>query len=304
LELLTQQETLRNDIMTTTISNKHFTAGIKHKGAELFSLVRNDLKMEYIWEANPVYWAKTSPVLFPIVGELRNGEYFFKGESYTLPRHGFARVMEFERQFFEGDKAGFLLKSNEKTHSNYPFPFELRITYALDRDHLSVQYTVTNPSEAIMYFSLGAHPAFKIPLVSGTDYSDYYIHFNKKETAPRWLISADGLIENQSLPLLNDTNRLDLTKELFYEDALVFKNLQSDTLSIRSDKNSHGLDFTFEGFPYFGIWAYKNADFVCLEPWCGIADSVDHNRQLDLKEGIVKLGARSEWSRSWQVKCY
>jgi galactose mutarotase-like enzyme len=155
-----------------------------------------------------------------------------------------------------------------------------------------------------MLFSLGAHPAFKVPLIEGTSYTDYTLEFNSTESAPAWKISPEGLITGETVPTLQNTSRLALRKELFYGDALVFKNLKSDSISIKSTKHNHGLDFAFAGFPFFGIWAAKNADFVCLEPWCGIADSVDHDQNLSNKEGIQHLTSGKSWTRNWSIKCY
>jgi galactose mutarotase-like enzyme len=152
-----------------------------------------------------------------------------------------------------------------------------------------------------MYFSVGGHPAFKVPLVYGTTYTDYYLEFNNDKSLPRWPISAAGLIENKSLPVLSGTSILPLTKELFFKDALVFKHPASSVVSLRSAKTNHGLDFNISAFPYLGIWAAKNADFVCIEPWCGIADSVDADQQLIHKEGINKLNAGEIFERSWNA---
>jgi galactose mutarotase-like enzyme len=164
-----------------------------------------------------------------------------------------------------------------------------------------VRYEIFNVTDNEMYFSVGGHPAFKLPLVNGTSYDDYYLEFNKKEDAGRWPISKEGLIELDPQSLLTNTSHLPLSKQLFQQDALVFKQLQSDIVSLRSDKSPHGLDFHFNGFPFLGIWAAKNADFICIEPWCGIADSVDSDQQLKNKEGIIHLAPREKFSRSWSV---
>lgn len=152
-----------------------------------------------------------------------------------------------------------------------------------------------------MYFSVGGHPAFKLPITDKLAYNDYYLLFNKTENAGRWPISKDGLIEMESSPLLNNTNKLALTKELFYQDAIVFKNLKSDEVELRTDKDSAGFGFSFTGFPYLGIWAAKDAGFICIEPWCGIADSVNSNQDLRDKEGIIKLEPSGNFERTWTI---
>jgi galactose mutarotase-like enzyme len=140
--------------------------------------------------------------------------------------------------------------------------------------------------------------------VEGKKYEDYHLLFNKNETISRWPISPEGMIMSPPTPLLNNERRINITRELFHHDALVFKRLQSDMVSIKSDGDAHGLDFYFDGFPFLGIWAQKNADFVCIEPWCGIADSVNHDQEFTRKEGIEKIGAGVSWSRVWKVRFY
>lgn len=291
--------------METTISNGPVTAVIRHKGAELSSLFHADTKLEYIWQADPAYWAKSSPVLFPIVGQLKENTYTYRETEYTLPRHGFAREMEFALEKSGPDYATFLLTSDSNTRKQYPFDFGLRIHYSISAaGTLEVKYVVTNAGSEPMYFSLGAHPAFRVPLRDDDDYTDYYLQFDRVENADRWKISPQGLIENEHEPLLENTDKLLLRKDLFYEDALVFKDLVSNEISIRSNNHSHGLTFSYHGFPYFGIWAFRDADFVCLEPWCGIADHVGHDQRLERKEGIHVLKPNEPWSRAWSVRSF
>jgi galactose mutarotase-like enzyme len=290
--------------MDVTLENKDLVAKVHSKGAELYSLVNKDSGLEYMWSGDPAFWGKTSPVLFPIVGTLKDDKFIVNENTFTLSRHGFARDATFEVMQLAGDKAQFKLKSDESSLKKYPFDFSLTITYALQADFLHVEYTVENNSKDDMLFSLGAHPAFKVPLTKETVYEDYFLEFNKSETAPRWPISAKGLIEEKPVSFLDDSQRIDLTRELFREDAIVLKHLKSTCISLKSATHSHGLDFYFDGFPYIGLWAARNADFVCIEPWCGIADSVRHDQQLAKKEGIEKIRPESAWSRTWKVRLY
>jgi len=186
----------------------------------------------------------------------------------------------------------------------YPFPFDLQVVYTVNNDLLTVDYIVKNTGDDQMYFSVGGHPAFKVPLTDDTSYNDYYLHFNQTEQAGRWPISKSGLIQHEPVPFLEGTQVLPLTKDLFKEDALVFKHLQSDAVTLSSAKTTHGLTFTFAGFPYLGIWAAPNADFVCIEPWCGIADSVNSDQQLAHKEGIIPLPPADVFKVSWSAYFY
>jgi galactose mutarotase-like enzyme len=284
---------LENDILRVEVATK---------GAELQSIVNKVFGMEYLWNGDPAFWAKRSPVLFPIVGSLKNNSYIYQGKSYTLPRHGFARDMEFQVEKQVQKEVTLLLKSSAETSTNYPFDFEFRVRYQVQGDELSTEYLITNTGKDILLFSVGGHPAFRLPFTPDTVYSDYFLRFEETENLSRWPISKDGLILNQPVPVLEDNNRLNLKKSLFYQDALVFKYPASSEISVLSAKTTHGIQFQMGEFPFLGIWSAKDADFICIEPWCGIADGVGSDQQLEHKEGIEKLASGKMFSRQWRVK--
>ena len=286
------------------IENDQIKVAIQSKGAELDSVYNKIEQVEYMWSGDPEVWGKKSPILFPIIGTLKDDTYYFDGKPYQLPRHGFAREMEFTVTRQTSNAIVFTLESNEATLSKFPFPFRFDITYTVTENQLSVSYRVTNTGNNAMYFSVGGHPAFKVPLAAGLHYHDYYFEFNTVENTGRWPISKEGLIEKFPLPLLIYTNHLPLTKELFHKDALVLKHLSSTQVQLKSHKNKHGLLFDFNGFPYLGIWAAKDADFVCIEPWCGNADSVDTDQQLEHKDGIEPLPAGEKFERTWTITVF
>ncbi|PSL46219.1 galactose mutarotase-like enzyme [Chitinophaga niastensis] len=286
------------------ISNEKLTIVVKPLGAELQSIVRNDTGLEYLWSGDPAYWGKKSPVLFPVVGGLKDNTYRYNGHSYTLGRHGFAREQEFTVKEQGPEHVTFSLTDNDATRKVYPFRFEFSIQYLLQDDQLQVTYQVENKDDKELLFSVGAHPAFKVPLVPDTTYEDYYLYFNKEEDAGRWPLSGEGQIELAPVPMLQHTHELPLKKSLFYEDALVFKQLSSTAISIRSRLTPHGLTLAFEGFPYMGIWSAKDADFVCIEPWCGIADNVAATGELEEKEGINRLSPGKIFDRTWTATIF
>ncbi|MET0637582.1 MAG: aldose 1-epimerase family protein [Chitinophagaceae bacterium] len=281
------------------IENESLAVTIDPKGAELRKIFHKGNGLDYLWNADPAYWAKSSPVLFPIVGTLKENTMYYEGRPYQMSRHGFARDREFTVEKEEASSVTFLLLSDETTLEKFPFAFEFRIRYELSVASLSVTYEIKNPASTPVYFSVGAHPAFKVPLAAGEQYNDYYFEFEKPETAGRWMISADGLIGDHSVPLLENTKRLPLTHDLFYKDAVVLKKLRSASLTLTNTKTPHGIKFDFPGFPFLGLWAAKDAGFVCIEPWCGIADSVNSNQQLKDKEGIEKLDGGELFTRTW-----
>jgi galactose mutarotase-like enzyme len=286
------------------IENDIVRAQINPLGAELSSLFHKQFQLEYMWNGDPAVWGKHSPVLFPIVGTLKNNQYVHNAKTYEMGRHGFARERVFLEEEKNTDSVVFLLKNDEDSWKIFPFEFEFRIRYQLRKSQLNVTYEIGNTGRELLLFSVGGHPAFALPLSADTSYEDYYLEFEKAETAGRWPISQDGLIEKEPIAVLDNTHQLPLSKELFQKDALVFKALESTEISIRSDKTDRGLWLDFADFPYLGVWAAKNADFVCIEPWCGIADPVDSRQELRYKEGINKLPSGQLFSRTWVVELF
>lgn len=284
-----------------TIENDFLRVAVNPIGAELSSLFNKENGREYMWSGDADYWGKQSPVLFPIVGTLKDNQYFFEGQSYELSRHGFAREKRFSVKSQTSSAITFELQQDENTLKVFPFHFSFSIIYTLEQSRLSVSYLVQNQANEAMCFSVGGHPAFKLPIANELAYEDYFLLFNKTEHAGKWPISSAGLIETSSLPFFDNTNRLPLAKSLFYKDALVFKNLLSDEVQVRSDKHPSGFTFSFGGFPYLGIWAAKDADFICIEPWCGIADGVNTNQEFKEKEGVITLPTGENFERTWSV---
>lgn len=286
------------------ISNDQLTISISTRGAELQGIYHRDTHQEYLWSGDPAFWGKKSPVLFPIVGGLKNGSYTFEGNTYPMGRHGFAREKDFTVTEQTAHRIRFTLYADEETRIIYPFDFCFSIVYSLHENTLTVSYEVDNTGDKTLWFSVGAHPAFAVPLVKGTEFYDHYLEFSEKENTGIWPLSPEGLIKTEPEPYLENTDHLPLLKELFYKDALVFKSLRSHSIAIRNLVNDHGIKLTFEGFPYMGIWSARNADFVCIEPWCGIADSVDASGDITQKEGIHSLQPGYNFLRSWQVKIF
>jgi galactose mutarotase-like enzyme len=287
-----------------TIENEYLRISVAAKGAELTSLFHKQHKLEYMWSGDPAVWAKHSPVLFPIVGTLKDNTYYFDNKSYQLPRHGFARDAVFELVEQSNDMLSFSIEDNAQSKTVYPFGFRFTINYRLVSSELEVKYIVENRDNQQIYFSVGGHPAFAVPLVEGTQYEAYFLRFSQKEKAPRWMITKEGLIGSRTVDFLQEADIIPLKKELFYQDAIVLKHLKSDKISLLSDKTPHGIEFDFTGFPYLGLWAAKNADFVCIEPWCGIADSESTDQKIENKEGIQRLEVGAVFERAWKVAVF
>lgn len=288
--------------MKIIIETAYLQATIDSKGAELHSLYSKEHEIEYLWQGDPNYWARRSPVLFPIVGSLKDDQYSYKGKTYPMSQHGFARDMAFEVFEQSADAVTFVLKSNEETRVVYPFDFELYLSYQLGGDGLTVAYKVVNTSEEEMFFSIGGHPAFNVPLEEGLTFEDYYVKSSPMKS--RIMIPLKGRyldLENRTLGQTNAA--IALTRELFANDALIFETKGLNSFSICSDKSPHKVTLTYNHLPFVGIWTPYGTDapFVCIEPWAGIADATDATGNLDEKFGIQKLAAQEEFAAKYAI---
>ena len=280
--------------MNTTISNSTLSVSIKHAGAELFSIKNNNNK-EYIWEGNPDFWGKHSPVLFPIVGTLKNNTYTIDGKEYQLPRHGFARDMEFQLIHKSENSATFSLASTTETLKKYPFEFELQLIYTIKDASLDIEYKVINKSDKQMPFSIGAHPAIALP----ENFENYAFEFEKEETLKYYLLEND-LISNKTKVLETTRNSVPLNYSLFENDALIFKTLESKSLTILENSKPY-LKVDFEDFPSLGLWTKEQAPFICIEPWLGYSDTAENSGDLFEKEGILVLDANETFHSKFSI---
>ena len=284
------------------IENQHLQLAVKRYGAEIYSIKSVKTGKEYIWDANPKIWANHAPVLFPIVGALKEGIFYYNNQKYSLPQHGFMRSNQ--QVILVENTAGslkFLLKSSKHTKENYPFDFEFYTSYILEQNSIVVKHEIYNPSDGEIYFSVGAHPAFKCPVNKGEDYNDYYLEFEKEENSKSWKID-NGLIALESEEVFKIPNVLNLHRDIFNQGALVFKDLKSRKISLKSRKSEQVVTLKFDGFPYMGIWAKPQAEFVCIEPWLGIADSVDAEQDITRKEGIIKLDGGEKYIAKYFIE--
>lgn len=273
--------------MNTTLSNSELTATINHNGAELISLKNNNSNREYIWEGNPKYWGKHAPILFPIVGTLKNNSYTYKNNSYVLSRHGFARDMNFDLIIHNENEVLFSLSSNEVTKEQYPFEFELRIIYTLKNTELNIGYQVINKGSDMMPFSIGGHPAFALC----KKFEDYSLQFESDENLISYLLENDLLsVKTKQIGVFN--KKLPLTYSLFENDALIFKELKSKQIQIL-ENDLPFLNLKFKDFPNFGIWTKMNAPFICLEPWVGYSDIENATGNILEKEAIQIIQSNS-----------
>lgn len=283
------------------IQNNLLSIKVNSFGAELCSVLSKETCIEYIWQADKTIWARHAPNLFPIVGKLKDGEFLYESHSYKLSQHGFARDNEFICIEQKNDYLLFELAESEQTLQQYPFRFNFQIGYKLIGNKLETSYSVFNPDSKDLYFSVGAHPAFNCPLQKNESFNDYELIFpNKNSLAINTL--NDGLITSQTKQIELNDNKLNISKQLFDNDALVFMNSQIEEVQLVSDKSKHGVTLISKNWPYFGIWTKKNREhFVCLEPWHGIADSDTANGDILKKTGIIKLEPEQHFNCSFDL---
>lgn len=282
------------------LENENLKVSVITKGAELNSIFNKTNQQELLWQADPAFWGKSSPVLFPIVGTLKDDVYIYNQAEYKLSRHGFARDFNFSVNKVSDNQLIFTLESSAKTLNIYPFLFRLQIIYTLETDRLKVEYKVVNLSaEQMMYFSLGAHPAFNVGNTKKS-FNDYKLFFNNDyELKANYL--KNGLLKADQHTVLLNNQKLNLNYKLFENDALVFLDMKSDNIALLDGDDKEILTFKFENFPYFGLWTVKDSGFICLEPWAGFSDFETHNQQLENKVGINILQPKEEWSALWTV---
>lgn len=273
-----------------TLENGKLLARISSHGAELTSLFDKVTQQECIWEAAPKHWARHAPVLFPNVGKYYGGSFLHNGTSYSEGQHGFARDMDFECLEHTSEKAKFQLKSNAETLKRYPFPFELEISYKLDENSISVTWKVSNTGSETMYFTIGGHPAFKVPY---EEFENYQLYFESKDYLEYKLLdlSSGTIIADSAVKLPLEDSKLRLRKDMFDNDALVFDNGQIEKITILKPDGSKYITLISQDFPNYGIWSKPGAPFVCLEPWVGRADNVGFDGELKTKPGITAVSA-------------
>jgi galactose mutarotase-like enzyme len=285
--------------MTVFLESEQLSICIEELGAELSS-VKNQSGLEFLWQADKEIWPRHAPVLFPIVGKLKDDCFSFNDQFYTLTQHGFARDKNFKLIQHSDSDCIFELRSDAETKKNYPFDFIFQIHYQLSHQTLRTEYKVINPSSETIYFSVGAHPGFNCPLSNEESFEDYYLEFESSSYALTELNS--GLRKETKHTLELDQHKLPLSLELFEKDALVFENYQINNLVLASNKSNHRITLQSENWPYFGIWTKKGVQkFICLEPWQGIADKENSSQNFVRKEGIIKLEAKKEFRCSFLI---
>lgn len=287
------------------IENDWLKVSIASDGAEVREVKHKKNGLSYMWTGDSAFWGRVSPVLFPIVGRLKGDQYAIAGQTYQMSQHGFLRDVSFEVTFQTTDRVNFLFESAGRFTDIYPYEFKAVIHYTLKENSLAVTWEIINENEGEMYFSMGAHPAFKIPLMEEETIEDYSLKFspaaNKRVT--EYELTASLILEKGSVDVVE---AMPLSPSLFANDALVYSNI--DRVILTSSKTNSGVDMTLKDFPFVGIWTkYKETDgsvapFVCIEPWYGVADRHDATGEFKEKFGVNKLAVGETFQAEYSMR--
>lgn len=288
--------------MAVKLENEFLCVEIAEMGAEVTRIYDKTEDNEILWEGNPVYWKRHSPVLFPNVGKTYKNRVLINGTQYPTSQHGFARDNVFICIEAANEKASFMLRSSEETKEVYPFDFELHINYKLNKKELTVEWQVKNCGDETMYFTIGGHPAFRFAKPEETK-ADYVLKVPGKEKLEYVLIDIScgcaNVDEVHTLQLSEET--YPLSDKLFAKDALVVDNGQIEEAWLCHKDGTPYVGVRSAGFPNYGIWSVEGAPFVCLEPWMGRCDNVGFNAELSEKPNVNKVEAGEKFTKDYTI---
>ncbi|EBD1473814.1 aldose 1-epimerase family protein [Listeria monocytogenes] len=284
------------------LENEVLLVEMKTAGAELTRIFHKDTGLEYLWNADSKFWGRHSPVLFPTVGRLVDDTYLVDGKQYHLGQHGFARDRDFQVIEKTENTVRFELDADEDSLAIYPYKFKLSIVYTIEKNTVAVSYEVENTDNKRIYFSIGAHPAFHLPLTDGTTFEDYYLDFGTEENLET--LCLEGPYRSGEIKKIVDepARYLPLSYDLFKNDALIFEALKQKEMTIKSEKTPHYVKVSFPEFPFVGVWTAKaGTPFLCIEPWYGIADGAGESVELRDKAGIEHLEPEAVFASEYEI---
>ena len=269
--------------MIPTIENQDFICAIESNGAEIRSFKRKSTEDEFIWQINPSVWGSSSPVLFPAIGNIKEGKIVYKGKSFAMPKHGMIRNNDsllFKQ--LSPSECSFTLENSEETLKQYPFKFRFSVVFSLNANRLKMEYQIENRDVDPLYFCCGGHTAYSITLNNKTKLSDYVIEFLNKTSLTTRKLGNSGLLSDQTQNISLIENTLALSETLFNEDALIFENINFDWVRLRKKNETKGVLVRFENYPNLALWSKPGADFLCIEPWLGLPDA--ENESVDITQ--------------------
>lgn len=289
--------------MLHTIENKHLVCSIESNGAEIRSLKHKATGEEYIWQIDNSIWGSSSPVLFPVIGKVKEDKVALNAKDYAMPKHGIIRNND--QLIFEQKKVSrcaFSLISSYSTQKHYPFDFSFSVEYQLIDQRLIMTYHIENRDAIPMPFSCGGHTAYACPLDGNTTLSDYVIEFPTPLNLISSTLGASGLLSHHQREIENENGILPLSDVLFDEDALIFSNVEYDWVRLRKKSQEKGIVVRFTDYPHLALWSKPKADYICIEPWLGLPDHEDESIDLTKKETFKIIQPNDSYSISIETE--
>lgn len=289
--------------MDYTIRNEQLTVRISDFGAELQSVKGAD-GTEYLWQGDPAFWEDRAPNIFPYIARMTDGRCTVNGRPYEMKIHGFVKYRTLQAEEQTSDRIVFRLDSDEETREQYPFDFTYRIAYALRKNTLEITYSVDNRSEEQMYFGIGGHPGFNVPLGPGAAFEDYFLEFSEEADPVRIVFTNDCFVSGKDVPYpLQDRRRIPLRHELFDQDAIVLKQAARE-VCLTGGTGKHSVTVCCPDFRYIGFWhmPHTEAPYVCIEPWSSLPSRDGIVEELSQQADLIRLGAGEQYRTSWTIE--
>lgn len=291
--------------MEYEIRNEFLKVCVDSRGGELIS-IRDQKDREYMWQGDEATWPDQGPNLFPYIARLTDGSYVYQGKTYHMDIHGFLMYMDMDLDLStcRGDKLVMRLESSPETLKKYPFAFSLEMIWELKGTVLEISYRVYNRDDKIMYFGVGGHPGFQVPMEEGTDFEDYYLDFGPEAKPLRVGMSEDCFVTGEDTPFLLRENRyLDLRHDLFDDDAIILREMPR-TVTLASKKGTHSIEVSYPDMPYLGIWHWPRTKvpYLCIEPWSSLPSRKGIVEDLGKQENLISLGSGEMYENTWSVK--
>ena len=287
-----------------TISNDLLTVSINPLGAQLWS-IQDAEGTEYLWQGNPTYWADRAINIFPYIARMTEKSYLLNGQKYQMDIHGFAKDTLFEITSKEADRITFKISDTPDTLKQYPFAFDFYVTYILQDNALKVEFKVINNSDTTMYFGVGGHPGFNVPLEEGLGFEDYYIEFSGENTSRRVIFSEDCFVMDGQFTdfKLNADTKYTLHHDMFDEDAIILTDMPRQ-ITLASDKGQKKIQVSYPDMAYLGLWhmPHTDAPYICIEPWSSLPSRKGVIEDLAKQENLIALDAGAVYTNCWEIE--
>ena len=289
--------------MEHKIYSDRLTVTVSELGAELRSIKDAD-GVEYLWQGDPKYWTSRAPNIFPYVARLTNGSYYIDGKLYKMPPHGFALSERFKVVSKKENELTFELTDSEKTYKQYPRRFSLKIKYSLDGETLKIVFSVTNRDDKTMYYGIGGHPGFNVPMTAGEKFEDHYLEFDAPCNAVRIGFTPKCYLNGERTPFkLEEGNKIRLSHDVFDDDAIVLTNVPHK-VTLGSANGNRRITVIYPKMNYLGLWHRPNTDapYVCIEPWSSLPSTQDQTAEFEKQSDLMTLESGETEEYPWEIR--